>query len=106
MSPAEHDQIFDIGLAAVHPFDDMVHLTEGRLALAAGMGATPVAGGHRAALGQGDASAVAAEVEGLALPVEHHRDDLAVTEQVAQVGRRAAAAEVEHHPRACARIHS
>jgi len=65
---ADHHEIFDIRLAAIHPFTDMMHLAPGGFAVTPRVGAAPVARGDRFALGQADTPAFPTEVEGLARP--------------------------------------
>jgi hypothetical protein len=56
-------------------------LAPGRFAVTSRVRATPIPGGDGFALGQADAAAFPAEVEGLAGAVEDHWGDSAVTQQ-------------------------
>ena len=49
MSTAQHDQVVDVGGAAVLPLDHVVHLAPARWSITPGVGAAAVAGGDRSA---------------------------------------------------------
>jgi hypothetical protein len=105
MSATQHHEIFDIRLAAIDPFTDMMHLAPGGFAVTPRMCAPPIARGDRFALRQAHTAALPAEVEGLAGAVEHHR----VTPQSHNNARKSAAVprppKSNINPRDCSRIH-
>ena len=72
---AEQDQVVQGGVAAVGPVPDVVGVGPGWGAVAAGKGAAAVADGERGAQGGWDQAGAAADVEGLAVRVEHDPGD-------------------------------
>ena len=73
----------------------MMHLAPGRWPAAAGVGASAVPGGHRPAQPVGDGAGGPADVEGLALAVQHDRHHRGVAAQHPQRLRGDRAAEVQ-----------
>src|SRR5882757_4356636 len=95
MGTAQHHQVVDVGSSAVNPVNDVVHLAPVGGFVAARVGAAPVAGGDRLALGRGDTPLLAAHIQRLPVATQHHRSDLGVAHQPAQIGRRGGTAELQ-----------
>ena len=83
MEAAQRDEIGRLGLAAIRPVLDVVHVDVARVA-AAGKAAALVARGEQAAQRRGDDARLAADVERLAVLVLDERDDAGVAGEAAR----------------------
>ena len=98
MESTHQHQIVQGGVSTVLPFLDMVRIAPARWTSAAGERAATVAGGQRAAEVGWHDPAGPADVHRLPRPVEHHRQDVGVAGNPAQLRGGQWVAVVEHPP--------
>ncbi len=96
MGATQHHQVVDVGGAAVLPLDHVVHLAPTRWSITPRMRAATVAGGDRAPDPDRDDAAGPTHIQRLTGLAQHHRDDLGITGQTAQLGRGELAAHGQH----------
>src|SRR5882762_4505414 len=71
----------------MRPHFYVMHLTPPGRPITPRISTPPVAGGHSLALSEGDTTSLPTDVEGLAVPTQHHRGDLRLAHQPAQLPR-------------------